>query len=347
MNSFGRKLKLTVTGEAHGPCIGAVLDGLPAGAALDMAAVSAFMSAPVPGDSELGGEKRDAEAPAVVSGLENGRLTGEPLAVLMKTRDDPVSVGDGVLRPGFEDLAVLRRGVRRNSGGAYSGRRALAMLFAGAVCLQLLENTGVCVGTEIVQVGQSNGLGLTFDMKREMLDARGSGDSVGCVLECTATGVPGGLGSPAFSGIEASIASMLFSIPGVKGVEFGAGFGFAAMRGSSANDQIYMRGGIPQPETNNSGGADDGVTTGMPLVVRAAFRPAPGIAREQHTVNADTGEDVAIRMRGRNVPCLGPRAVPVTASAVAFCILDAMLDEGAYLRSEQTGPTEEETADDE
>ncbi|HBD86929.1 MAG TPA: chorismate synthase, partial [Clostridiales bacterium] len=191
----------------------------------------------------------------------------------------------------------------------------------------LLDREGITVSARVAAIGGEAGDGLDFQTKKVLLDARGSGDSVGSVVECLVTGLPAGLGSPAFGGIESRVAALLFSIPGVKGVEFGLGFGFASLKGSAANDPIVLRDGMVTAETNNSGGADVGVTTGLPLVMRMALRPTPSISREQRTVDLDTMQETALRLRGRHEPCLGPRAVPVMEGAVALCVLDSLLEQ--------------------
>ena len=202
------------------------------------------------------------------------------------------------------------------------------MVLAGAICQQALARRGVTVASEILRVGsvtRETAEDFDFAIKKEILDARASGDSVGGVIECTALGVPAGIGGLLFGGMESRIASALYAIPAVKGVEFGAGFQIAEQRGSQANDPIRIEDGRIFTETNNAGGINGGLTNGMPLVVRCAFRPTPSISREQKTVDLLKQENVSLRVAGRHDPCVVPRAVPVVESMVAFCILDAII----------------------
>ena len=216
-------------------------------------------------------------------------------------------------------------------GGPFSGRLTACLVFAGAVCRQILERRGITITANAVRVGQATGRELNFDMKRAILDARSAGDSVGSELECVVTGVPAGVGGLLFGGMESRIAGMLYAIPGVKGVEFGRGFALAEMRGSEANDPIRLKNGRITMASNNAGGINGGITNGMPLVVRMALRPTPSIACEQPSVDLVTMEETPLRINGRHDPCLAPRAIPVMEAALACCVLDAMLDTAATI----------------
>lgn len=331
MNTFGENLRITIFGEACGPAIGVVLDGLPPGEEIDVSRVSEELLRKVPGSSELGDvDKTNGAEPVFISGLLNGRTTGAPVCALIRnTESNNSDSGSGPLRPGHADLTARIKfsGFADMRGdGPFSGKLTSAMVAAGSVCRQILERRGVSIQASIVQVGQAVGQELDLDMKKEILDARAAGDSVGSVVECVVTGAPAGLGGLMFGGMESRIAAMLFAIPGVRGVEFGAGFDIASMRGSHANDPICLESGQVFTETNHSGGINGGITNGMPIVVRVALRPTPSISREQKTVDLEKGENVRLRLRGRHIPCLGPKAVPVVEAALAFCILDAMAD---------------------
>jgi chorismate synthase len=203
------------------------------------------------------------------------------------------------------------------------------MVFAGAVCRQVLERRGITIAANVVRVGGATGKELNFEMKREILDARAAGDSVGSVLECVAEGIPAGVGGLMFGGMESRIAQILYAIPGVKGVEFGLGFGLAELRGSAANDPFRLVDGKVVCATNNAGGINGGITNGMPLVVRMAMRPTPSIALEQHTVDLSTMQETKLRVSDRHDPCLATRAIPVMEAAVAIAVLDAMLESAA------------------
>ena len=295
MNTYGERVKVTIFGESHGPAIGVVLDGVPAGEAIDMDAVRIQMRRRAPGSSDLTTHRSETDDPLVMSGILNG---------------------------GHADL---------RGGGPFSGRLTACLVFAGAVCRQILERRGITITANAVRVGQATGRELNFDMKRAILDARSAGDSVGSELECIVTGVPAGVGGLLFGGMESRIAGMLYAIPGVKGVEFGRGFALAEMRGSEANDPIRLKNGHITMASNNAGGINGGITNGMPLVVRMALRPTPSIACEQPSVDLATMEETPLRINGRHDPCLAPRAIPVMEAALACCVLDAMLDTAATI----------------
>lgn len=328
MNTFGENIKLTVFGESHGAGIGMVLDGVAAGVELDMEYIKAEMARRAPGSSELSTPRSETDEPMFFSGLLNGKTTGAPICAIIRNGDTHSSDYDpGIPRPGHADLTAqikFRGFADYRGGGAFSGRLTAAFVAAGAICKQILEKSGIRIEGALVQVGKFKGEGLDFNMKKEILDARSAGDSVGSVVECVATGLPAGVGGMMFGGMESRIAAMIFAVPGVKGVEFGMGFNLATMRGSAANDPIRIKKGRIYTETNNAGGINGGITNGMPLVVRAALRPTPSITREQNTIDLESMKNITTRVRGRHDPCLGPRAVPVIESCVALCVLDAM-----------------------
>ncbi len=333
MNTFGDYLKVTIFGESHGPGIGAVVDGLPAGEAIDLDAVRVQMRRRAPGSSELATQRVETDEPHILSGLYNGVTTGSPLAAILQNRDArSKDYHPEIARPSHADYtaAVKFHGSMDLRGsGPFSGRLTACMVFAGAVCRQVLSRRGVTITANAVRVGGATGKELNFEMKREILDARAAGDSVGSVLECVAEGIPAGVGGLMFGGMESRIAQILYVIPGVKGVEFGLGFGLAELRGSVANDPFRIVDGKVVCETNNAGGINGGITNGMPLVVRMAMRPTPSIALEQQTVDLSTMQETALRVSGRHDPCLATRAIPVMEAAVAIAVLDAMLESAA------------------
>lgn len=331
MNTFGENLHITIFGEPGGPAVGVVLDGLPAGEAVDETGLREALAMRVPGMADLGAKEERVE-PAFLSGLLGGYTTGAPLGAILRSPDGESGHDKAVLRPGTTDLAawVRFRGFSdHRGGGSFSPRLMMPLVLAGAVCRQLLSRRGVEISAGIVQVGQASGEALDFAMQKEILDARASGDSVGGAVRCTAAGVPAGLGGALFGGLESRLAAMLYAIPGVKGLEFGDGFALAGMRGSAANDPLRVRDGRVVAETNHAGGLCGGFTTGMPLTFRVALCPTPTIGREQRTVDYEHMENVTMRGRGRHDPCLAPRAVPVVEAVTAFCLLDAMLDSNA------------------
>ena len=333
MNTFGENLKLTLFGESHGDAIGMVLDGFPAGENIDLDLIREELKRRAPGMSELSTPRKEADEPLFVSGFVDGHSTGAPVCAMIKNSDTrSTDYHPEKPRPGHADLTsqIKYRGFADFRGsGAFSGRLTAAMVIAGAICKQALARRGVLVEATIVRVGQVECTQPDFDfaLRKEILDARASGDSVGGVIECIATGLPAGLGGLMFGGMESRVAAALYAIPAVKGVEFGAGFAIAKMRGSEANDPIRLEDGRIFTETNNSGGINGGLTNGMPLVVRCAFRPTPSITREQKTIDLSKMENTTLRISGRHDPCVVPRAVPVVESMVAFCVMDALIGE--------------------
>lgn len=330
MNTFGENLKLTIFGESHGEAVGMVLDGFPAGESIDLELVKEELKRRAPGMSELSTPRKEADEPVFISGLMEGHSTGAPICAMIKNTDTKSSdYRPEKPRPGHADLTaqIKYRGFADyRGGGPFSGRLTAAMVLAGALLKQTLERRDIFTEAKIIRIGSAEVTQPDFDfaMRKEILDARASGDSVGGVIECVATGLPAGLGGLMFGGLESRIAAAICAIPGVKGVEFGAGFEIAKMRGSEANDPIRLENGRIFTETNNSGGINGGLTNGMPLVVRCAFRPTPSIAREQKTVDLSKMENTTMRISGRHDPCIVPRAVPVVESMVAFCIMDAI-----------------------
>jgi len=335
MNTFGENLKLTIFGESHGEAIGMVLDGFPAGESIDLDLVREQLARRAPGTSELSTPRVEADEPMFVSGLLNGHSTGAPLCAIIKNTNTKSSdYHPEKPRPGHADLIAQ---IKYNGfsdfrgGGPFSGRLTAAMVIAGSICMQALSRRNASTEASIIRVGSAESTQQDFDfaMRKEILDARASGDSIGGIIECTAAGLPAGLGGLMFGGMESRIAAALYAIPGVKGVEFGAGFEISKMRGSEANDPIRLEDGRIFTETNNAGGINGGITNGMPLVVRCAFRPTPSISREQKTVDLSKQENTTLRVVGRHDPCIVPRAVPVVESMVAFCIMDAFCGEKA------------------
>ncbi len=330
MNTFGENIKLTIFGESHGDAIGMVLDQLPAGEDVDISQVVEELARRAPGQSELATARSEEDKPIFVSGLMNGHTTGAPLCAMIRNIDaQSHDYHPEKPRPGHADLTaqIKYKGCSDfRGGGPFSGRLTAAMVTAGAVCKQALRRRGVEIEGSLVQIGGADRSQPDFDfaMRKEILDARSSGDSVGGVVECTARGLPAGIGGLMFGGMESRIAAALFAIPGVKGVEFGAGFKIASMRGSEANDPIRLEEGSIFTESNNSGGINGGLTNGMPLVVRCAFRPTPSISREQKTVDLSKMENTTMRIVGRHDPCIVPRALPAVEGLLAFCILDAL-----------------------
>ncbi|MGI6264572.1 MAG: chorismate synthase [Acutalibacteraceae bacterium] len=350
---IGEKVKLSVFGESHGTAIGCVLDGLPAGCPVDIDAVAAQMARRAPGKDATATPRRESDAPRILSGLLDGRTTGAPLAMMIEnenTRSADYADLARHPRPGHADYPGFVRYEGMNDirgGGHFSGRLTAPLVFAGAICRQILAEKGIAVGGHIASIGgvhdapldpvgvtagQLNALaGVPFSlvdpaiedaMRQAVEAARAAGDSVGGVVEVAAVGLPAGWGDPMFGGVENRLAALLFGVPAVKGVEFGDGFDLAARRGSEANDPWRMDNGRVTAASNHNGGILGGITTGMPLIVRAAIKPTPSIAVEQDTVDLQTGENARLCVKGRHDPCIVPRALPVIEAAVAVGLLD-------------------------
>ena len=364
-SSIGQTLRVTVFGQSHSPAIGCVVEGVPAGLALDMDAVRAFMARRAPGQGPWATARVEADEPEVLGGLNpQGVTCGTPLAAVI--RNTNVRSGDyanvrRVPRPGHADLTAWTKWGEAHDiagGGHFSGRLTAPLCFAGAVCLQVLAERGVRVGAHLARVaGVDDEPLMTYDnspeaavhlaaqldlladgrsfpaldedaggrMREAIAEAARAGDSVGGVIECACMGLPAGIGSPMFDGLENSLARALFGIPAVKGVEFGRGFGAADLLGSQNNDPYEVRDGACMPVTNNAGGCLGGITTGAPVTFRMAVKPTPSIAQEQRSVDLAIMEPATLAVRGRHDPCIAPRAVPVAEAVMAICALDAWL----------------------
>lgn len=328
MNTFGHVLKLSIFGEAGGEAVGVVLDGLPCGERIDMATLCAALEVGNEAAAELSGRRLEPDIPTILSGVLNGKTTGAPLCVTASNRQTNWPVQKANLpRPGHPDITTHLRyqGCADSRGdGAYGERILTTIELAGGICRQILERRGITLTSSIIQIGEAKGKGLDYHMRKEILQARSCGDSVGSVIRCTANGVPAGLGGLFFESMQSRISAMMYIIPGVTGVAFGSGFGMAALRGSVANDPIRIEGDNIFTETNHAGGLNSGITNGMPLVVRVALRPTPSITRAQDTVDLKTMSNATISTVGRFDPCLAPRTIPAAEAVLAFCILDAM-----------------------
>ena len=354
-NTLGNRYRVQIFGQSHSPMIGAVIEGLPEGVAPDMDFIAAFMARRAPGSGDLSTPRREADAARIVAGLnERGETCGAPLCALIENTNarsqDYESLRD-VPRPGHADYTAWVKFAGHNDirgGGQFSGRLTAPLCFAGALAMQLLRDRGIAIRARALSVAGirdreidlarppldaiSEGPLPTLDpeaarrMAEAIAEARAAGDSVGGVVECFATGLPAGLGEPMFDGVENRVARALFGIPAVRGVEFGLGFEAAGLRGSEHNDAFRMADGRVATDTNRHGGALGGITSGMPLVVRAAFKPTPSIALAQRSVSLGRGKDAPLEVRGRHDPCIVPRAVPCVEAAVACVILDMVLE---------------------
>ena len=350
---YGTLLRLSIFGQSHSAAIGMSLDGLPAGEAINLDALQAFLDRRAPGRNAWSTARKESDVPEFLSGLVDGVTCGAPLSAILRNADtrsrdyDPLR---DLPRPSHADYTaqVKYRGHQDVAGGGhFSGRLTAPLCVAGGVCLQLLAHRGIHIGAKIVRIGGVTAPG--FDpvgvtaadlaaasaaafppeaaaaMEAEIAAARAAGDSVGGVVECAAVGLPAGLGDPMFDGLENRIAAVVYGIPAVRGIEFGAGFAAAAMRGSEHNDPFTCREGQVVTETNRHGGVLGGISSGMPLLFRVAFKPTPSIAQPQQSVSLARGETAELTIQGRHDPCIVPRAVPVVEAAAALALMDAWL----------------------
>lgn len=354
-SSYGENLHLTIFGQSHSPAIGMTLEGIPAGEKLDMEELQAFMERRAPGRNAYSTARREADAPEFIAGLRGDYTCGVPLTAIIRngdTRSRDYAAFSSVPRPGHADYTanVKYFGYQDYAGsGHFSGRMTAALCIAGAVCLQILRREGIEIISRIKAIGDVedasplNGstAGKPFPtvddaageaMQEAIAQAKVQGDSLGGIIECAVLNLPVGLGDPMFGGMENRIAGIVFGIPAVKGIEFGAGFEAARLRGSQNNDSYTLVDGSIKTRSNNSGGILGGITNGMPLTFRAAIKPTPSIAMEQDSIDLNTMEETKLRVGGRHDPCIVPRAVPVIEAAAAIAIYDALLGRRKEMR---------------
>lgn len=349
----GLALRLSIFGQSHSEAIGMTIDGLPAGLPIDLDKLQAFLNRRAPGQNDWSTPRKEEDRPEFLCGLKDGFTCGAPLtAIIHNNNTRPKDYSQLIItpRPGHADYTaeVKYRGFQDYSGGGhFSGRLTAPLCIAGGVLKQMLESKGITVDARIESIaGIRDDSPFTASvadkrfpvvddavgeqMRQAIAAARAEGDSVGGVIECVVRGLPVGLGEPMFDGIENQIARVLFAVPAVKGIEFGAGFAAANMRGSGNNDPFTVRDGKVETLTNNAGGILGGISNGMPVVFRAAVKPTPSIAKEQQSVNLNTMQPEALSITGRHDPCIVPRAVPVIEAAAALAISDLILGESKW-----------------
>lgn len=358
-SNWGKNLKISIFGESHGEGIGVVIDGLPCGETIDMDELLAFMKRRAPGAHRASTPRRETDAPTILSGYWRQHTTGTPLAAVIRNNDthsaDYSNIAT-VARPGHADFTGYVRYGGFNDirgGGHFSGRLTAPLTFAGGVAKQILSRREITVGAHIYSAAGISDtpfdpVTVTGELLREvgakpfptisqkagekMSDAieaaRLELDSVGGVVECAVTGFPAGIGSPMFDGLENVIASLMFGIPAVKGIEFGLGFEASSLKGSQNNDSFVLHDGKIQTKTNNHGGILGGISSGMPIILRVAFKPTPSISQMQHSVDFVNMTQEELTIHGRHDPCVVVRAVPVVEAAVALALLESMLGQG-------------------
>ncbi len=350
---WGNNIKLSIFGESHGNAIGINIDNLPPGFPLDMEEIMREMRRRAPGKNNLSTARKESDVPEILSGYFEGKTTGTPLCAIIRNSDnkskDYSKIKD-VMRPGHGDYPgfVKYKGFNDyRGGGHFSGRITAPLVFAGAICKQILRESGIEIVAHIKSIGDVedksfldcdldksfiNSLkyeefplinkNLEEKMKNEILNARKEGDSVGGIIECMVLEMKAGIGSPFFDSVESTLAHLIFSVPAVKGVEFGMGFDISKMKGSKSNDEYYLKEGKVKTKTNNNGGISGGITNGMPIIFRVAIKPTPSVYKEQNSINISTMEETTLQIEGRHDPCIVQRAVPVIEGVSAIGILD-------------------------
>ena len=350
-NTFGNSVTVTLFGESHGEAIGAVLDGLAPGIDVDTEFIKSRLELRKPADS-LSTSRREQDEFKIISGVYEGKTTGTPLCILIENKDIKSCDYDEmryVARPSHSDYAAYMKyhGFNDTRGsGHFSGRITAALVAAGAIALSALEKKGILIGTHIKSIGGiydrefcnieqdikflSNEKFAVLQnetadkMKAKILEVKANNDSVGGMLETAVLGLTKGVGEPWFDSLESNLSHILFSIPGVKGVEFGAGFELCGMLGSEADDEFLSENGNISALSNNSGGINGGISNGMPIVFRTAMRPTPTISKPLKTVNFKTNENVILKASGRHDPCIVHRARAVVDSVTAIALCDAL-----------------------
>ncbi|MCL2473798.1 MAG: chorismate synthase [Alphaproteobacteria bacterium] len=332
-NIYGKNIKISIFGQSHSSAIGVTIDGLPAGFQVNFDELRVFLQRRMPGQGSHTTSRKEPDEPEFLSGLVNGITCGAPLTAIIRNTDvrsDDYEQLRDIPRPSHADYAAyIKYGKAHDvrGGGHFSGRLTAPLCIAGGICLQILWQKEIEIAAHIKSIGNIS----NSDFDTEIAAVRAQGDSLGGIIECSAIGVPAGIGEPMFDGMENRLASILLGIPAVKGVEFGNGFEAVALRGSENNDSFYYEEGRIKTRTNNHGGILGGITSGMPIIFRVAIKPTASIALEQDSVNLKTHENTKLKITGRHDPCIVPRAVPCVEAAAAIAIYDALLDPRGYI----------------
>ena len=325
-NSIGTSVILTLFGESHGEAVGAVLDGIAPGIEVDLQHIAEHLSERRPsGTAETA--RREPDEFRIVSGVFNGFTTGAPLCILIPNTDvrsEDYSASSALPRPSHADFTahVKYDGYEDwRGGGHFSGRLTAAITAAGAILLKALERKGIYIKSKVVECA---GLKDENAFEEAILKAKSEGDSVGGIIHTEVDGLEAGLGEPWFDSLEGALARAVFSLGGVKGIEFGGGFALARMRGSQANDQFCLEEGVIRTESNNSGGVNGGISNGMPVVFNTAVKPTPSISRPQKSVNLETGGEATLEITGRHDPAIVRRICPVITAMTALVLSDIL-----------------------
>lgn len=355
---WGNNFKISIFGESHSSAIGGVLDGIPAGIHLDLDEIKFEMARRAPGKNNLSTTRNEKDSFEILSGYFQGHTTGTPLAFIIRNTNNRSKDYDELkklMRPGHADYTGNVKYNRYNDyrgGGHFSGRLTAPLVFIGSVAKQYIKaKHGIIIGSRVKSIGTiideqiELNTGLKdeivesfklkkiptinkekgIEMEKYILDAKTEGDSTGGIIQCFCMNVPTGLGAPFFESFESSLAHLIFSVPAVKGLEFGKGFDITRIKGSQANDEMFYSNELVKTYTNNNGGILGGITNGMPVIFNVAIKPTPSISKEQKTVNIDEKKDDTLDIKGRHDPCIVPRALPVIESCAAITIFDYLL----------------------
>ena len=350
-NTFGKNISVTIFGESHGAAIGAVVDGLPGGIEIDESFISSQLSLRRPA-GKISTSRCEADKFSIVSGYFNGKTTGTPLCIIIpneNTQSKDYSVTYGKARPGHADFTAFTKyngAEDYRGGGHFSGRVTAALVAAGAIIIDVLKKKNILIGTHIKKCAGVFDADFTDyekdikalaektfavisdeageEMVRNIEGASADGDSVGGILSTAIVGLPVGVGDPWFDTLEGILSYGLFSVPGIKGVEFGVGFACADMLGSEMNDAFRVDNGQVVTETNNNGGINGGISNGMPVLFNCAVKPTPSISKEQDTIDFVKGEDAVLSVHGRHDPCIVHRARVVVDSVTAIAVCDML-----------------------
>ena len=327
MNTFGRNFRITSFGESHGPAVGVVIDGCPAGMALSENDIQPMLERRRPGNSPMSSSRQEGDRIEILSGLMNGMTTGMPIALMVRNEQQRSEDYDELrekFRPGHADFTYQEKyGIRdHRGGGRSSGRETLSRVAAGAVAMKCLAARGITITGSVCEVHGKTG---PSEIDNEILAAKAAGDSVGGIVQVTATGCPAGLGDPVFGKLDALIAGAMMGIGAVKGVEIGNGFEAARKFGSENNDPMTKDGFA----SNHAGGMLGGISSGQDIVVRIAVKPTPSIAKVQKTRDIH-GNETEISVGGRHDPCIVPRIVPVAEAMLALVLMDCLLEQSKY-----------------
>ncbi len=353
--NWGKKINVSIFGESHGEAIGCVINGIPAGTKIDMDKIKKDMERRAPGRDKLSTTRKEGDEPIILSGVFNGVATGTPISMMIKngdTKSKDYSKVKDIVRPSHGDYPgfVKYKGFNDyRGGGHFSGRITAPLVFAGSLAKLVLEEKGIFVGAHIKKIGsvkddifdtlniseeifstiKANELpvinkNIINDIKEDVLKYKSKEDSIGGIIECGAIGLEAGIGDPFFDSLESTIAHLAFSVPAVKGIEFGLGFDFGESCGSKVNDEYWVENGKVKTLSNNNGGIIGGISNGMPVIFSVAIKPTPSISKTQKSVNIKTMENENIAIVGRHDPCIVQRAVVVIEAITALAIVELL-----------------------